>query len=93
MIIGGFHKDKNTDKTFIVNLDSGITTEGPSLITKRYSHSATTFVMDGTEYIAVAGGFDEYHVICSVEIIKTYGSDGSLSVSQWESLGNMNIPR
>merc|ERR1712219_70123 len=93
IVIGGFINQEPSNRVFILELDSNEVHEGPALNKKRYSHSATRFVMNHAEYIAVAGGFDEYHVCSSVEILKVCDANGKFALDHWETLPNMNIQR
>jgi len=93
IVIGGFINNEPSNRVFILELDSNEVHEGPALNKKRYSHSATRFVMNHAEYIAVAGGFDEYHVCSSVEILKVCDANGKFALDHWETLPNMNIQR
>jgi len=93
IVIGGFLNHQPTDRTFILDLEANEVYEGPHLNKKRFSHASTRFSMNHEEYIAVAGGFDEYHVCKSVEILKICDAHGKIAIEHWETLPDMNIPR
>merc|ERR1711951_126715 len=93
IVIGGFLNHQPTDRTFILDLEANEVYEGPHLNKKRFSHASTRFSMNHEEYIAVAGGFDEYHVCKSVEILKICDAYGKIAIEHWETLPDMNIPR
>jgi len=93
MVIGGFHDHEPSDRVFILDLESHQVHEGPALTRKRFSHSATKFVLNHEEYIAVAGGFSDYHVCKSVEVLKVCDAHGNIDLSHWEVFPSMNIPR
>jgi len=92
MVTGGFDDKKPTESTFIINVNDNVVRSGPSLNKPRYSHGCTTFNMDGEELIAVAGGFDGYHVCSSVEFLKVCDDDG-YEEPQWTVQSPMNIKR
>merc|ERR1719259_10963 len=95
MIIGGFHDYGPTEKTFIVDLTNSEVKPGPSLMTTRYAHSATPFNLKGEKHIAVAGGFKDYAISSTVEILKVcdYTNKQTVVGGTWTAIQNMNIKR
>ena len=60
MVIGGFHDHEPSDRVFILDLESHQMHEGPALTQKRFSHSATKFVLNHEEYQILSLSFEKY---------------------------------